>query len=135
VSQVAEIIERIREIAKEAAKIDADLDKLHCINRDLGIRHGDPKEIARRQAINAAEVELEEYLDSLDLDTLRRIEALMYSGRGDGSAVELRQQLAKSHPSKEDVVRTIMEKRVSFDPYFDRGLNRAKADGIDLDSF
>ena len=58
-SQVAEIIERIREIAKEAAKIDADLDKLHGINRDLGIRYGDPKEIARRRAINAADVELE----------------------------------------------------------------------------
>jgi hypothetical protein len=59
VSQVAEIIERIREIAKEAAKIDADLDKLHGINRDLGIRYGDPKEIARRRTINAADVELE----------------------------------------------------------------------------
>jgi hypothetical protein len=59
----------------------------------------------------------------------------MYSGRDDGSAIELREQLADSHSSKEDVVRTIMEKRVSFDPYFDRGLDRAKADGIDLDTF
>ena len=51
VSQVAEIIERIRAIAKEAAKIDADLDKLHGINRDLGIRYGDPKEIARASCL------------------------------------------------------------------------------------
>jgi hypothetical protein len=116
VSQVSEIIKRIREMATEAAKIDADLDKLHGINRDLGIRHGDPKEIARRQAINAAEVELEEYLDSLDTDTVRRIEALMYSGRGDGPAVELRDQLSTNRHTKEDIVRTIMEKRVSFDP-------------------
>jgi hypothetical protein len=71
----------------------------------------------------------------LDLNTLRRIEALMYSGRGDGTAIELRQQLAESHPLKEDVVRTIMEKRVSFDPYFDRGLDRAREDGLDLDTF
>lgn len=59
----------------------------------------------------------------------------MYSGRGDGSADELRKQPAASHQSKEDVVRTIVEKRVSFDPYFDRGLDRAKVDGLDLDTF
>lgn len=134
-SQVTKIVEQIREIANQAAKIDAELDKLHGINRDLGIRHGDPKEIARRQAINAAEVELEQYLNRLDSDTLRRIEALMYSGRGDGSAIELRQQLASHNESKDDVVRTIMEKRVRFDAYFDRGLGCAKADGIDLDTF
>jgi hypothetical protein len=134
-SNLAEIIERIRELARDAAQVDAELDKAHGINRDLGIRYGDPKEIARRQAINAAEVELEEYLDSLDTDTLRRTEALMYSGRGDGPAVELRDQLSTNRHTKEDVVRTIMEKRVSFDPYFDRGLDLAKADGIDLDTF
>jgi hypothetical protein len=28
-----------------------------------------------------------------------------------------------------------MEKSVSFDPCFDRGLDRAKVDGLDLDAF
>jgi hypothetical protein len=101
----------------------------------LGWRYGGPKTVVRRQATNSAEVELEDYLNTLDIGALRRIEAVMYSGRGDGSAVELLDQLAVSHPSKEDVVRTIMEKRVSFDPYFDRGLDQAKVDGLDLDTF
>jgi hypothetical protein len=135
VSQVAEIIERIRELARDAAQVDAELDKAHGIDQTLGIRYDDPKAIARRLTTNSAEVELEEFLSALDMETLRRVEALMYSGSGDGSAIELREQLADSHSSKEDVVRTIMEKRVSFDPYFDWGLDRAKADGIDLDTF
>lgn len=82
-----------------------------------------------------AALTLEKFLAGLGVEDLRRIEALMYSGRGDGSASDLRQQLAENRSSKEDVVRTIMEKRASFDPYFDRGLDRAKADGIDLDTF
>ena len=133
-SQVAEIIERIREIARIARKIDSAHDELYGIGR-LGLDYFDPKTRGRLQAVNAADVELDKLLNSLELDTLRRIEAVMYSGRGDGLAVELRSQLADSHPSKEDVVRTIIEKRVCFDPYFDRGIDRAKADGLDLDTF
>lgn len=78
---------------------------------------------------------LDKYLNGFGLETLRRVEAVMYSGRGDGSAVELRELLAQSHPSKEDIIRAIMEKRSNFDLYFDKGFDRAKADGIDLDSF
>jgi hypothetical protein len=134
-SNVAQIIERIRKLARVAARIDSALDELHGINRDLGIRYGDPKTQARIRDTNEAEVELEEFLNGFGLETLRRIEALMYSGRGDGSAVELRGQLALNHETKEDIVRTILEKRVSFDAYFDRGIDRAKADGLDLDTF
>lgn len=71
----------------------------------------------------------------MDEETVRSIEAVMYSGRNGSLAVDERNYLRLNNPSKEDVVRTIMEKRVSFDPYFDQGLDRAKADGIDLDTF
>lgn len=74
-------------------------------------------------------------LDSLNLATLRRIEAVMYSGRGDGSAVELRRVLTRNHPTKQDVIRAITEKQSNFSDYFERGIGRAKADGINLDSF
>ena len=134
-SKVVQIIERIRSLAGTAKDIDVALDKRHGIDRRLGIRHGDPKVRARDEVENRAETEIKAVLDGLDLDTLHRIEALMYSGRGDGSAVELRRQIAADRQSREDAVRTLLEKRASFDMYFDRGLTGAKADGIDLDTF
>lgn len=82
-----------------------------------------------------AEDFLRKLLDGLDLETLRRVEAVMYSGRGDGSPVEVRPVLAVNHPTKDDVVRTIIEKLPNLDDYLERGLDRAKAEGIDLDTF
>ena len=82
-----------------------------------------------------AETFLRNLLDGLDLDTLRRLEAVIYSGRGDGSPVELRPVLAVNHPTKDDVVRTIIEKLPNLYDYLERGLDRANAEGIDLDTF
>jgi hypothetical protein len=134
-STVAQAIEQIRNLAETAAKLDAELDKRHGIDRTLGVDVFDSKAIERRYATNDGEVRLEEYLNSFDLETLRRIQAVMYSGRDGVPAVDEREVLRETTGTKEDVVRTIMEKRVSFNPYFDRGLDRAKADGIDLDTF
>jgi len=134
-TKAAQAIERIRDLAQTAARIDAELDKRHGIDPKLGMDYFDPKSIARRQETNAGDVKLAEYLNGLDVETLRRIEALMYSGRNGTPAIAERDDLRKNQPTMDDVVRTIMEKRVSFDAYFDRGLDRAKADGIDLDTF
>jgi len=82
-----------------------------------------------------AETFLRELLDGLDLDTLRRVEAVMYSGRGDGSPVALRPELIENHPTKDDVVRTIIEKLPNIDVYLEKGLDLASAEGIDLDTF
>jgi hypothetical protein len=135
-STVAQAIERIRDLAQTAARIDAELDKRHGIDPKLGMDYFDPKSVARRQETNAAKVEMEKYLNTSDTETLRRVEAVMYSGRSGGAAaVDERDVLRENNPRKEDVVRTIIEKRMNFDVYFDRGLDRAKADGIDVDSF
>ena len=134
-SNVAQIINDIRKLARMAAKIDSTLDALHGINPDIGIRHGDPKAQARAHAKNEAEDQMEKYLDAIDLETLRRVQAIMYSGRENQPAVEIRQELASNTEAKDGVVRTIIEKRGSLDLYFDRGLDQAKAAGIDLDSF
>jgi hypothetical protein len=82
-----------------------------------------------------ADTFIRELLEGVDLETLRRVEALMYSGRGDGSAVELRSLITQNHPTKEDVVRAITEKRSNLDLYFERGIDLAKAEGINLDTF
>ena len=132
---VAQAIDRIRGLAQTAARVDAELDKRHGIDPKLGMNYFDPKSIARRQETNSEDVKLAQYLNGFDIETLRRIEALMYSGRNGTPTIDERDDLRKTHPTKDDVVRTIMEKRVSFDAYFDRGLDRAKADGIDLDTF
>ncbi len=98
--------------------------------------------IARVQAILVgssgtaqAEAFLRELLDGLDLDTLRRVEAVMYSGRGDGSPVALRPELTENHPTKDDVIEAIIEKLSNLDDYLERGLDIAKAEGINLDTF
>ena len=99
------------------------------------IHYSSPRNSGGQQRTAQAETFLRELLDGLDLDTLRRVEAVMYSGRGDGSPVALRPELAENHPTKDDVVRTIIEKLPNLDDYLERGLDRAKAEGIDLDTF
>lgn len=59
----------------------------------------------------------------------------MYSGSGDGSAVELRRQLASNHESMDDVVQTLLGKRIELDTYFDPSVDRAKPDGLKLNAF
>src|ERR1039457_612972 len=117
-STVGHAIEHIKDLARSAKEIDAGLDKQHGIDRTLGVDYFDEKFVARRYAMNAAKVEMEEYLNTLDTETLRRIEAVMYSGRSGGAAaVDQRDDLRVNTPTKEDVVRTIIEKRMNFDPY------------------
>jgi hypothetical protein len=82
-----------------------------------------------------AETLLREVLDRLDTESLRRVEAVMYSGRGDDSAVELLPVLAENHATRDDVIRTIIEMLPNLDQYLERGLDRAKAEGIDVDTF
>jgi hypothetical protein len=133
---VTHIIEKIRELARSAKQLDSVLDKQHGIDRTLGVDIYDEKFVARRYATNIAEDEMEEYLNTLDIEVLRRIQAVMYSGRqGAAAAVDERDVLRANSPTTEDVVRTIMEKRMNFDVYFDRGLERAEAEGVDLDTF
>ncbi len=131
---VAKCIARIRRIAKIANDIEVSLDQLHGIDREFGMKLNE-KTLARIGDVNVGERVLERFLDSLDMDTLRRIEALMYSGRDDQSAPALKRELKLPHETKEDVVRTIIEKQMNLDVYLDRGLDRARRDGIDLDSF
>lgn len=131
---VAECIARIRRIAKIANDIEVSLDQLHGIDRELGVTL-DEKTMARFGDLNVGLHALERFLNLLDMDTLRRIEALMYSGRDNESAVGLKRELKLPHETKGDVVRTIMEKQMNLDVYLDRGLDRARRDGIDLDSF
>ena len=108
----------------------------HGVDRSLGTDYFDPKAVERRYATNTAEMDLERYLNGFDVEILRRIEAVMYSGRTGGApAIDERDALRVNNPTKEDVIRTIIEKRVAFDAYFDRGVARAKAEGIDLDTF
>ena len=135
-SNVAQIIERLRDLARSAEQIDMQLDKQYGIDRTLGVEISDLKARERRYATNTAADQMEEYLDGFDIEILRRVQAVMYSGRqGADAAVDERDTLRTTCSTKEEVVRTIIEKRASFDPYFDRGLNRAKKDGIDLDTF
>ena len=135
-SNVAQIIVRLRDLARSAEQIDVQLDKQYGIDRTLGVEISDPKARERRYATNSAAEQMEEYLNTLDIEVLRRVQAVMYSGRqGADAAIDERDTLRTTCSTKEDVVRTIIEKRVSFDPYFDRGLDRAMEDGIDLDSF
>ena len=73
-------------------------------------------------------------MNSIDFDNLRRIEAIMYSGRPNQESAR-DEKLNLPAQSKEDVVRTIVEKCRNLDVYFDRGLDRARSEGLDLDSF
>jgi hypothetical protein len=71
---------------------------------------------------------LEEFLDLLELQTLERLPALMYSGRpGEGSAEAMKKELEGD--SKEGIVRTIAEKQMNPGTYFSTALERAHAEG------
>jgi hypothetical protein len=131
---MTEYVQKIQRIVQIANQTDSTWDELHGINIELGIAL-DEKTLARFREINIGEESLKHLLQSMDLGTLQRLQALMYSGRDGQSAPFIKQDFLSRYETKEDIVSTIMEKRMSLQLYLDRGLEQARKEGVDIDSF
>lgn len=102
---------------------------------DLGIYALSDDGLAFSQDSNVGDVHLKDFLESLELETLQRLQALMYSGRDKQSPRFVKAAFLKRSDTKEEIVRTIFEKRPSLETYFTRGLEQAQKENLDLDTF
>lgn len=74
------------------------------------------------------------YLSSLPEENLRKLETLMYFGRGDSDDIfDLHDHLKTTSPTCEDVIRTIKEKIKTLPDYLTNALKRARESGIDIE--
>ncbi len=79
---------------------------------------------------------IESYLNELDYDTLLWLETLMYYGRRDDN-IDINDQheyFSKMKDSKDEIIRTIVEKSVSLPHYFDKAINKLEEQNIDVDT-
>ena len=125
-------IDTIVRLANEALRHDAILDQVYDIS-PLGVDFSDPDVRARFADINAGKDALAAFINDLTTEDLARIHALMYSGRDNVDAEYFKRHFADE--SREDFVRTILEKRMSLPVYLTKAVARAKAANLDLDSF
>lgn len=156
---VKECVRRIQELADLGNK--AEEQKREAFGMDeLGISLLDLDSIAMAYDLNVGDEDLLKFLKSLDTETIRRLHALMYSGREyhpmldapapdsdseseteseseDGFDSESAPEFKKFflEDSREDMIRTIAEKRPNLRNYFDRALVRSREEGVDLDTF
>lgn len=116
-SELESLVQKTIRLADEALRATQDLARKH----DLSFRlQRCPEEEA-----------LVVYLKSLQPAQLRKIEILMYHGRGDGSIPELVKDLHRD--SHEITTWVIVEKLLALPEYLRKGLASAKAQAIDLD--
>ena len=127
-----DIIELLPPIERE----DQRLDEEHGINKELGLNVFDPNVIKRFFDENERESELEKRLMTYDYETLLKAEALLYYGR-DHESTKYADKLAYFRgleDSKEEIVRTIMEKLASFHNYITYALRKLQREGLTMEN-
>lgn len=132
---IATHIDRILRVAAIAEKTDASINELHDINTELGLEYFDDKTQARLRETNVAVVVLEAYLETLEIEQLRRIHALMYSGRDGESPSIVKRDFEQRGEGEAELVRTIVEKRLALGTYLPKGILNAQLLGIDVETF
>lgn len=120
--------------ARRATTEDQILDKKYDIDSSCGINPFDENVIKRAFEINLQEEQIEEYLNVLDLDALLKLEAMMYFGRDGGTFEETEQYFVELDEDKEEIIRTIIEKRSAYPYYFERAISRFKSNGINVEN-
>jgi len=128
-------IDRILRVAEIANRTDATLDELHGLDTELGINFFDPVTWDRMKETNIGEHALAKLLAALPLADLERIHALMYAGRDDESSTYMKAYFLKHQESREDMERSIAEKRPALHTYFNHALQRVLKDGVNVDAF
>jgi hypothetical protein len=158
VRSVKECARRIQELADLGNKAEEQKKQAFGMG-ELGISLLDPDSVAIAYDPNIGDDDLLKFLKSLDTETIRRLHALMYSGREYHPMLDVAAPDSESEPeiesesedessesapefkkyfledSREDMIRTIAEKRPTLRNYFDRALIRASEEGVDLDTF
>ena len=128
-------VDQIIRVAGIATETDSTLDELHGLDTDLGLDYFDPVTRTRLAAVNIGENALEKLLSSLPLDDLQRIHALMYAGRDSNSAIDVKKEFSERGESRENMERSIAEKGPSLRTYFDKALEKAKKDRLNINAF
>ena len=113
---------------------DRQLERKHGIDTTLGINAFDPQVMKWAFEDRPEVSKSKAYLNELDHGTLLKIETLMYFGRDGGDLKSVGSYLADLDDSKEEIIRTIVEKRGAYPIYFQKALDNLKKQGIDVES-
>lgn len=129
-------IKKLESIASKICNSSADMEKeSNELSDQLGLDRNvmsfdDPKAIEFAFTDNAAELELENYLNGFNKCEISIIHAVMYYGRADGSELHtLFNQFAGE--TKEEMIRTILEKSPRC-KYLRDGIFKIKSEGINI---
>lgn len=128
------LIEDIVELAK-AADESGELKRQAYGMDDLGLDPFSDDGAAYMQDTNPFVYTLKIFLNSLELETLQRLQALMYSGRDNDSAVAVKKEFQKRNETKTEILRTIAEKQMNLSVYFGNGLRIAEEHKLNIDRF
>jgi len=85
--------------------------------------------------ILGARAALKALLDEMSDDDVRRIHALMYSGRDGESAQMIKTHYCGTDETRADLIRPILEKIGALAVYLAKATERAEANGLDIDNF
>lgn len=121
-------------LSDNADKKEKEIDRKYGIDSSIGINPLDLNVLSKFPEYVTAVRELESYLTTLDLSSLLSLEAILYYGRDGGDLIELQSNLLDKFQSKEDTIRTLVEKRGTYSLDFNNALNEFENQNIDIDT-
>ena len=102
------------------------------LDPEMGLELFYPKAVEYCHADRPERAKIEEYLEKLDDDVVLKLETLMYFGRDNDDFDNVKEYLANLNESKEDIIRTIVEKRGAYPVYFQRAIEKLREQGVDI---
>lgn len=129
-------IDHLIQASAAAEAEDRELAIEYGIDTTLGTNILDPKSIDFAFADRPKETEIISYLNELDHNTLLWLETLLYLGRrdDDSNVYSIHSHLSSMNESKEEIIRSIVEKRGAFARYYIMAINVLRQENIDIDS-
>ncbi len=130
-----ELIEHINYLinASHKAKIeDLKIQEKIGLDPEMGIDLFDSKAAKYCFEERPERTKIEKYLEKLNNDVLLKLETLMYFGRDNDDFDNVGEYLSSLNELKEDIIRTIVEKRSDYPVYFLRAIEKLKAQGVDF---
>lgn len=128
------VIAKIQEYIPKIEEEDAKIDTKYGIDKDMGISLFDENSIKHMYEKREALGELKKELHKQDYVDLLKIETLLYFGRDDEPKTFAGNYdyLVNMNESKEDIIRTILEKLPAFHDYISDAIKKLEKEGLEL---
>ena len=132
-NKLSENIESIKKLSAKDQNLKQDIANKYGVDPHA-LDLSNPKQVKAQLEIGGKVTALKDYLEELSLETLKNLAAIMYAGRNNTNFHSEKENLTRKGSSEKDFLKAIAEKSATLPSYFEKGIDKCRADGIDIDN-